>query len=114
MGIAKMPKGGTKLIARMLRYVAQNYKWSLLLAIVCIFVTSVTTLTSTLFTKTLIDDHILPLTQAASPDFEPRCRRGCCRRGCCRRGRCRLCRHPPVWFHPPRSPPGRSCRPRMQ
>jgi ATP-binding cassette subfamily B protein len=71
MGIAKMPKGGTKLIARMLRYVAQNYKWSLLLAIVCIFVTSVTTLTSTLFTKTLIDDHILPLTQAASPDFEP-------------------------------------------
>ena len=41
MGIAKMPKGGTKLIARMLRYVAQNYKWSLLLAIVCIFVTSI-------------------------------------------------------------------------
>ena len=71
MGIAKMPKGGTKLIMRLLKYVAVNYKWSLMAVLVCIVITSVTTLTSTLFTRTLIDDYILPLTQAEHPDFTP-------------------------------------------
>ena len=71
MGIAKMPKGGMKLIKRLIRYVAVNYKWSLLAVLVCILITSVTTLTSTLFTRTLIDDYILPLTQMEHPDFTP-------------------------------------------
>ena len=71
MGIAKMPKGGTRMIMRLLRYVAVNYKWSLLAVLVCILITSVTTLTSTLFTRTLIDDYILPLTQMEQPDFHP-------------------------------------------
>lgn len=71
MGIAKMPKGGMKLIRRLIRYVAVNYKWSLLAVLVCILITSVTTLTSTLFTRTLIDDYILPLTQMEHPDFSP-------------------------------------------
>ena len=66
MGIAKMPKGGMKLIRRLIRYVAVNYKWSLLAVLVCILITSVTTLTSTLFTRTLIDDYILPLTQMSA------------------------------------------------
>ena len=48
-----------------------NYKWSLLAVLVCILITSVTTLTSTLFTRTLIDDYILPLTQMEHPDFTP-------------------------------------------
>ena len=71
MGIAKMPKGGMKLIRRLIHYVAVNYKWSLLAVLVCILITSVTTLTSTLFTRTLIDDYILPLTQMEHPDFTP-------------------------------------------
>ena len=71
MGIAKMPAGGWKLIGRMLGYVTTNYKWSLALVLACILITSVTTLTSTLFTRTLIDDYILPLTQMAEPDFAP-------------------------------------------
>ncbi len=71
MGIAKMPKGGMNLIRRLIRYVAVNYKWSLLAVLVCILITSVTTLTSTLFTRTLIDDYILPLTQMEHPDFTP-------------------------------------------
>ena len=66
-----MPKGGMKLIRRLIRYVAVNYKWSLLAVLVCILITSVTTLTSTLFTRTLIDDYILPLTQMEHPDFTP-------------------------------------------
>ena len=71
MGIAKMPKGGTKLIMRLLRYVAENYKWSLGAVMICIVITSAATLTSTLFTKTLIDDYILPLTKVSNPDFHP-------------------------------------------
>lgn len=71
MGIAKMPKGGTKIIFRLLKYVAVNYKWSLLTVMVCILITSATTLTSTLFTRTLIDDYILPLTKMDNPDFNP-------------------------------------------
>ena len=71
MGITKMPKGGMRLIRRLISYVAVNYKWSLLAVLVCILITSVTTLTSTLFTRTLIDDYILPLTQMEHPDFTP-------------------------------------------
>ena len=35
----------------------------------CIAITSVTTLASTLFTRTLIDDYIVPLTQSANPEY---------------------------------------------
>ena len=70
-GTAKMPPGGMKTVARMLKMLLGNYKWSLLLVAVCILVTTATTLTSTLFTRTLIDDYIAPLSVAANPDFGP-------------------------------------------
>ncbi len=70
-GTVKMPPGGMKTVARMLRMLLSNYKWSLLLVAVCILVTTATTLTSTLFTRTLIDDYIAPLSAAANPDFGP-------------------------------------------
>ena len=70
-GTVKMPPGGMKTVARMLKMLRGNYKWSLLLVAVCILVTTATTLTSTLFTRTLIDDYIAPLSEAASPDFGP-------------------------------------------
>ena len=64
--IAKMPAGGKKTIKRLLGYVLTNYLWSLLAVLVCIVITSVTTLTSSLFTKTLIDDYIMPMTERQS------------------------------------------------
>ena len=70
-GTVKMPPGGMKTVARMLKMLLGNYKWSLLLVAVCILVTTATTLTSTLFTRTLIDDYIAPLSAAANPDFGP-------------------------------------------
>ena len=51
--------------------VIKDYKWSLLVVVACTFITPIATLSSTLFTKTLIDDYIIPLTQAASPDYTP-------------------------------------------
>ncbi|MBQ7442074.1 MAG: ABC transporter ATP-binding protein, partial [Prevotella sp.] len=70
-GVAKMPKGGWETVRRLLSYVLVNYKWSLVAVLVCIAITSVTTLTSSLFTKTLIDDYIMPLMEQEQPDFGP-------------------------------------------
>ncbi len=55
---------------RMVRLVMSRYKWSILAVLVCIVVTSVATLASNLFTRTLIDDYIVPLTQAANPEYQ--------------------------------------------
>ncbi|MBR1732368.1 MAG: ABC transporter ATP-binding protein [Alloprevotella sp.] len=56
-------------IWRMARLVLRDYKFSILAVLLCIVVTSVTTLASTLFTRTLIDDYIVPLTQSARPEY---------------------------------------------
>ena len=70
-GTVKMPPGGMKTVARMLKMLLGNYKWSLLVVALCILVTTATTLISTLFTRTLIDDYIAPLSVSASPNFGP-------------------------------------------
>ena len=70
-GIKHLSKEGRQTIIRLLRMVFSNYKWSLLAVLACTFITPVATLSSTLFTKTLIDDYIIPLTQAATPDYTP-------------------------------------------
>ncbi len=70
-GKVKMPEGGMKTIGRLVKYVLKNYRFSLVGVMVCIVVTSFTTLASTLFTRSLIDDYILPLTKQAQPDFSP-------------------------------------------
>ena len=56
-------------LLRLIRYVLENYKGSILVVLACIVITSLTSLASTLFTRTLIDDYILPLTQADNPEY---------------------------------------------
>ena len=56
-------------LLRLLKYVLTNYKFSFAVVAVCILITSVTTLISNLFTRTLIDDYVVPLTQATNPQF---------------------------------------------
>lgn len=68
---AKMPKGGMKTAMRLLRMVLADYKWLLLTVAACIMVTSITTLVSSLFTRSLIDEYILPLSQVDTPSFSP-------------------------------------------
>ena len=58
-------------LLRLLKFVMQHYRFSFILVFACIIVSSVATLMSTLFTRTLIDDYILPLVGTASPDFSP-------------------------------------------
>ena len=68
-GIQKIDAQQRAVIWRLAKYVLSDYKFSILTVLMCIAITSVTTLASTLFTRTLIDDYILPLTQAANPEY---------------------------------------------
>ena len=61
----------SKTVWRLFRFVFSNYKVSIPFVAICIIVTSLTTLTSNLFTKTLIDDYIVPMTETGSTDFSP-------------------------------------------
>ena len=56
-------------LIRLIRLVLSNYRFTCLTVAVCIVITSVTTLASTLFTRTLIDDYIIPLTQVNNPEY---------------------------------------------
>ena len=68
-GFQKASKEQRAVIWRLAKYVLSDYKFSILTVLACIAITSVTTLASTLFTRTLIDDYIVPLTQAAHPEY---------------------------------------------
>jgi len=56
-------------ILRLILYVLKDYKWLFLTVMVCILISSAATLASTLFTKTLIDDYIVPLTHVDDPQY---------------------------------------------
>jgi len=52
---------------RLFKIVMKNYEFSFMAVAVCIVVTACTTLASTLFTRTLIDDYITPMIGQAHP-----------------------------------------------
>ena len=67
--LTRVSKQQKKVMLRLFGFVLKNYKFSILTVLVCIVVSSITSLFSTLFTRTLIDDYITPLTQAANPEY---------------------------------------------
>ena len=54
---------------RVLGYMLKDYKFSFLVVVVCILGSALATLRGTLFMQSLIDDYIVPLTQAQTPDY---------------------------------------------
>ena len=68
-GFQHVSKQQKKVMLRLFGFVLKNYKFSILTVLVCIVVSSITSLFSTLFTRTLIDDYITPLTQTANPEY---------------------------------------------
>ena len=56
---------------RLLKHMFRNWKWTLLSVALLIVVSTLCTLAMTLFTRTLIDGYILPLSEQADPDFGP-------------------------------------------
>ena len=64
------PKGklNVKTIARLFSYF-KPYKLQMVLVIICIVLSSIAGVASSMFIKTLIDDYISPMLIAANPDF---------------------------------------------
>ena len=58
-------------VFRLFRYILKNYKVNFIVVLLCIVVSSLTSLASSLFTRNLIDDYITPMTAAAAPDYAP-------------------------------------------
>ena len=68
-------KGQGKILKRLMGIILKKYGFHYLIVLICILISSFCTLQGTLFTQTLIDDHILPLlatVQAGGvPDYTP-------------------------------------------
>ena len=68
-GFQKVDKERRAVLARMFSFVFRHYKWSIVVVLACVLISSLTSLVSSLFTKTLMDDYIVPLTQVTNPDY---------------------------------------------
>ncbi|MCR5679881.1 MAG: ABC transporter ATP-binding protein/permease [Prevotella sp.] len=68
-GLPKATKQQRRVMLRLFTFVMRHYRFSIITVLACIVVSSLTSLASTLFTRTLIDDYIIPLTQAANPQY---------------------------------------------
>ena len=68
-GFQRATKQQKQVMLRLFGFVMKHYKFSILTVLACIVVSSITSLMSTLFTRTLIDDYITPLTQVANPEY---------------------------------------------
>ena len=55
-------------IKRLLRYL-NAYRWQLIVVLICILVSSITSVVGMTYLETIIDDHVKPLLLAADPDF---------------------------------------------
>lgn len=60
-----------KLLGRVLAYVGKKYKFHLFVVVIGIFASVLANVQGTMFMKTMIDDYIVPLVQADTPDFGP-------------------------------------------
>ena len=59
------------ILRRLLAYMVRNYKVSFGIVVVCIVVSAFATMQGMLFVQSLVDDYIMPLLNAESPDFAP-------------------------------------------
>jgi len=78
-GADRGPRAGASLrdlkkdstVWRLFKYIFRHYKVNIGIVLLCIVVSSLTSLASSLFTRTLIDDYITPLSAEAFPDYGP-------------------------------------------
>ena len=69
-GFQKASKEQRATLQRMFNFVMKHYRWAIIMVLACVFISSITSLISSLFTKTLIDDYIVPLTQVENPQYQ--------------------------------------------
>ncbi|MGN0552711.1 MAG: ABC transporter ATP-binding protein [Oscillospiraceae bacterium] len=71
MDMKKMKNMDTKSLKRVLSYVFKNYNIHFIIVVICIIITSITTLVGTLFMRDLVDKYIVPLTEQKAAGLEP-------------------------------------------
>ena len=59
------------MLKRLLAYIVKNYRIHIILVVIGIVVSVLANVQGTMFTKTLIDQYILPLLKSETPDFHP-------------------------------------------
>ena len=68
-GFQRASKEQRDVLLRMTTFVWRHYRWLMVVVLACVLVSSLTSLVSSLFTKTLIDDYIVPLTLMDHPEY---------------------------------------------
>lgn len=58
-------------LRRIIAYMMEHYKLHYVAVVICILISTLTTLGAMLFMRTLIDEYIVPLTQQTAPDYRP-------------------------------------------
>lgn len=69
MGSPTKNKNAGKIFKRLMAYIFQSYKYHLIFVAICILISVLANVQGTLFMQTLIDEFILPLIKAETPDF---------------------------------------------
>lgn len=64
-------------LKRLFCYIFKNYGPHCVFVLVCIIISVLANVQGTMFTQSLIDDYIVPLTKTAHPNFGPLARRSC-------------------------------------
>lgn len=64
-------KNTANALKRLTDYIWKDYKYQMLIVILCILLSAVTGVVASLFLRTLIDDYITPLLITDAPDFMP-------------------------------------------
>ena len=70
-GPKRKPKNSMKTLKRLLNYIFKEYKLNFLFVIILILISSLATIASTLFLKTLIDTYIMPYLGQSNVNFMP-------------------------------------------
>ena len=60
-----------KMLGRLMEYIFKNYRIHIIVVVIGIVVSVLANVQGTMFMKTLIDQYILPLLKAETPDFHP-------------------------------------------
>lgn len=63
------PKMDFKVLGRVMGYIIRNYKFRLIFVIICIILSTLSSVAGNLYLETLIDDYIVPLVGAENPVF---------------------------------------------
>ena len=64
-------KLNTQVLGRLMSYILSRYKFRYVIVLICIIISSLASVASSVFMKTLIDGYITPMIQSANPDFTP-------------------------------------------